>query len=70
MLVEAIRIGYYGNKRIRAGQMFNLKSKEEFSKEWMKDIGGKKAAKAAIPTDKIIVDFDQDGEKDSDEIVI
>ena len=62
MLVEAIRLGYYGNKRVRQGQMFNLKSKDEFSKEWMKEVGGKKEAKAA-KTDKVIVDFDQDQEE-------
>lgn len=71
MLVEAIRIGYYGNKRIRAGQMFNLKAKSEFSEQWMKEVGGKKASKVAIPADKIVIDFDQDEDKkDSDEIVI
>ena len=69
MLVEAIRIGYYGNKRIREGQMFNIKSETEFSEQWMKRVGGKKEAKAATK-EKVVVDFDQETDKDSDEIVI
>lgn len=69
MLVEAIRLGYYGNKRIREGQMFNIKDETEFSKQWMKKVGGKKEAKAATK-EKVVVEFDQDETKDSDEIVI
>lgn len=70
MLVEAIRIGYYGNKRIREGQLFNIKDETEFSEQWMKKTGGKKATKVAIPTGKVVVDFDQETDKDGDEIVI
>lgn len=35
MLVRSTRLGYYGNIRIREGQLFRLNDKSHFSQEWM-----------------------------------
>mgnify|MGYP000920271839 CR=1 FL=1 len=36
MKVEAIRLGYYGDKRRKEGDTFYLKDEKHFSKLWMK----------------------------------
>lgn len=41
MLVESSKTGYYGNKRRREGEKFNLKSDKDFSRNWMKKVSGK-----------------------------
>ena len=42
MLVEATRTVYYGDKRIREGQRFNLKSEKDFSDKSMIKVQGAK----------------------------
>jgi hypothetical protein len=56
MRVEATRIGYYGNKRIREGQQFNLKNEKDFSKEWMISLDSKQAKAASKDKTKKFVD--------------
>jgi hypothetical protein len=36
MKVMALKLGYYGDKRRREGDVFFLKKEEDFSKLWMK----------------------------------
>ena len=66
MKVKAKRIGFYGNKRRKAGSVFNIKDVKEFSKAWMEEIKddskSKKSSKAK-PAEK-------DAVKDSSEDVI
>lgn len=52
ILVEAKRLGYFGNKRIREGDQFHIKTEVEFSAEWMKKIEPKDAPKAEKPAEK------------------
>ena len=35
MKVKATRMGYYGHKRRKEGEVFNIKSEKFFSKNWM-----------------------------------
>lgn len=41
MRVQAIELGYYADKRVRAGQVFTLSKPEDFSAKWMKSLDGK-----------------------------
>jgi hypothetical protein len=35
MRVKAIQLGYYGDKKRREGEEFEIDSEKEFSKRWM-----------------------------------
>lgn len=65
-MVEAIRLGYYGNKRIREGQLFNIKDESEFSSQWMKKIEAAPTKKVEPKKSdkKVIVNFDETKEDD------
>lgn len=39
MKVKANRVGFFGVKRRKVGDIFNLKDRKEFSKKWMEPIG-------------------------------
>lgn len=43
MKVKAIRTGYHGNSRKKAGAIFHIDEKE-FSKAWMEKVEAKKSA--------------------------
>ena len=45
MKVKATRKGYYGKRRIREGQEFLLDSKNDFSGNWMEEMGASKKEK-------------------------
>lgn len=45
MKVKATKLGYYNHKRQREGAVFFLKSKEDFSKNWMEEISEEKSKK-------------------------
>ena len=66
ILVEAIRLGYYGNKRVREGQMFYVASEKEFSATWMKEISqeGAKKVEPKKQVKKDIVSFDDEKTED------
>ncbi len=49
MKVKAIRLGYYDNARRKEGNIFHIKSEEEFSKVWMEKVSDKKPT----PTKKV-----------------
>lgn len=38
MLVKAIRLGFYKNRRRKPGVTFEIDSEKEFSKRWMKKV--------------------------------
>jgi hypothetical protein len=54
MKVIAIRMGYYNNKRVREGQVFNLKDKKHFSVNWMKEYKGKKKVEEFQPEEEVL----------------
>lgn len=59
MKVKATRLGFYGNSRIKEGVTFEIKSEQEFSKNWMEYIDKpkkKKKVKKASEGDKPNVD--------------
>lgn len=56
MIVQATRLGYYGNKRIREGQTFKLKSDKDFSKEWMEKTDSEQTKSKSKEKDKKFVD--------------
>lgn len=43
--VRAIRLGYYGDKRQRVGDVFDLTNEKHFSATWMERVDGKTPAK-------------------------
>lgn len=58
MLVVATRLGFYGNKRIQEGKKFNLKKKEDFSKNWMMEAKQADKEKKAKEQADEVVTFD------------
>lgn len=56
MKVRATQLGYYGNKRVYEGEVFELTDKKQFSKKWMEEVEpGQKAESpkaAQKPSDK------------------
>jgi hypothetical protein len=39
--VKAMQLGYYGHRRRREGDVFEIESENEFSKRWMKKLDAK-----------------------------
>lgn len=62
MLVEATKLGHYGNKRRREGEKFVLKSDKDFSKNWMKKVSGKAPPKEPEPVVDEAAPGSSDGE--------
>ena len=62
MKVKATMLGYYNNKRMREGTVFNLSSEKHFSKSWMTKVEAKgkghkqKAAKEDAPVREVVSD--------------
>lgn len=57
MKVKALRLGFYGRKRVYEGEVFNLKDPKDFSKRWMEKVSEdspepKKESKPAKVLDK------------------
>lgn len=52
MKVKAMRQGFYDNRRIEVGEVFNLSDKKHFSKLWMEDTKKKRTGKAAPLTEE------------------
>jgi hypothetical protein len=53
MRVKAIKLGYYGEKRQRPGQVFSLSNSKHFSEKWMIPLDEKKGSKKAKQEDHI-----------------
>lgn len=53
MKVKAIKLGYYGDKRRREGDVFFLKKAEDFSKNWMEKFEGSSDSKHKKKSEKI-----------------
>lgn len=73
MRVQAIELGYYADKRMRAGQVFTLSSADHFSKKWMKALDGKtvkgqKPSKKDTHSDDIGDESEPQGTGDQDVI--
>lgn len=70
MLVKAIRLGFFGNKRVKAGQFFHIKSEKEFSKEWMEkaDLEEPVEKKSKKKTAVEVVEFDEESKKTDAEL--
>lgn len=51
MRVKATKLGYYGEKRQRPGQVFSLSDAKHFSPKWMTSMEEKKGSKKAKQED-------------------
>lgn len=63
MLVKAIRLGFFGHKRIKEGQFFHLKDEKQFSSIWMEkveDESSKKQKKQPKKEEPELVEFDSE----------
>lgn len=53
MRVKAIKLGYYGEKRQRPGQVFTISHEIHFSPKWMIPMDEKKGSKKSKQEDHI-----------------
>jgi hypothetical protein len=53
MRVQATRLGYYGEKRQRPGQVFSLSDPKHFSTKWMKPLDEKKSGKKSKHEERV-----------------
>lgn len=49
MKVKAKRLGYFGNKRVREGEIFEINSEELFSTAWMEKVSESEPVKVSKP---------------------
>lgn len=55
MKVRAISLGYYGERRRYPGEVFEIKTEKEFSRNWMEKVSEDTPVKEAKP-EKITLD--------------
>jgi hypothetical protein len=51
MKVQAMRLGYYSHRRRRPGDVFRIRDKKDFSKQWMREYKGKGKVKTLAEED-------------------
>lgn len=69
MRVKAKSLGYYGHRRRKEGEIFDLAKKEHFSAKWMLELKkGGKVTKAAEP-EEVDEDAEELGDADDGDVI-